>query len=163
MHLAVSRGRCQGKVEERQEEVTEWQTGRSVMSLCPKDRAMGWLMDRGRWQSRRDPRKDTPLREISPLPAVSRRTGTCPRQSGRNDRGLAVSLPSCRRRWRHLSASVWGGRLPRPCGPRKDEEGRRLPRVSHSGHCARRTAVGASWVRLRSSRGNLVRPAWALA
>jgi hypothetical protein len=33
---------------------------------------------------------------------------------------VAVGLPSCRRRWRHLSASVCGGRLPRPCGPPSD-------------------------------------------
>jgi hypothetical protein len=63
----------------------------------------------------------------------------------------AVGLPSCRRRWRHLSASVWG---------------KRLPRVSHQGYCARSgswqvpsdgswTGVGASWARPRSGCGNL--------
>jgi hypothetical protein len=91
---------------------------------------------------------------------------------------VAVGLPSCRRRWRHLSAYVCSRRLPRPCGPRKDEEGftrlhrrlprpcgprrdeegRRLPRVSLFRHCAQRTGVDAAEAWLRSSRGNLPGP-----
>jgi hypothetical protein len=47
---------------------------------------------------------------------------------------------------------VWDRRLPRPCGPRRDGKGRRLPWVSRYGHCARRTGAGGN---LGKTRGSL--------
>jgi hypothetical protein len=58
-------------------------------------------------------------------------------QVQRTKRPAAARL-SCRRCWRHLSASVCGGRLPRPCGPRSDKEaedchGSRCSVIAHGG------------------------------
>jgi hypothetical protein len=114
----------------------------------------------------------TLLREISPLLSVSRRTGTCPRQSGRNDGGSG--------RFSVMSSALSEGQAPsdgsrvlpvrhversrdisQPRSAAEDCHGSRSSVIAHNGLGSmppRHEPHTRVIARLRSSRGNLPGP-----